>query len=439
MRIKSIFTILFLVSFVFIHNFFAADMSKLAELSGEKLAEKKPEEKPTEKKEPVKPADKAVTKLAEEKLAEKTLRQDSAEQGQSAQDNRVKEKTLTNKPTKKTAEKIEKKAPRQASADAKAMADKQGDRGEELAIEGLDTVSVKEPEGNWLLKRIWWEKAKKKYAKIKRFASKIADLQLGFVEKRNNINRDVFDPFYVEVGLEYGQLKEVVSSLVQNLKELREKEGSLDAEEKEFLSTLESESKTLEQLELDVKSIRKLNAAIDSDIRKLIEQINRSRRYEDDALKIFFDIAKVLSHKKARELYYQMDSLWKNIKSIDAYIRGKFLRHFDTVIENAKTQVERIKNVAAAFKDKGIDLKKQFAKYANGAPKPEKKALEKKEPALRPFDKLRAGEQDERKKDEKPEEKKTDEEEIEEEPVGWLGSIWNAITWPFRKFWGLFG
>jgi len=318
-------------------------------------------------------------------------------------------------------------APVSKKTEAESVAEKKEEKKEEeKAIEGLDTVSVKEPEGNWLLKRIWWEKAKKKYAKIKRFASKIADLQLGFIEKRNNINRDVFDPFYVTVGLDQGQLTEVISSLMEKLKELREKEGSLDKKERVFFETLKSEEKTLKQLKLDVASIRNLNAAIDDDIKKLVTQINRSRRYEEEALQIFFDIAKVLNHKKARELYYQMASLWRNIKSIDGYIRGKFSRHFDTVIENAKTQVERIKGIAADFKNKGLDLKKQFAAYGQDSDGTQQPAIAKdKEDELR----------DDQGQDDQIEESEQDD---EPQQVGWLGYIWSVITWPFRWFWGLF-
>jgi len=394
MRIKSIFNVLFLVSFTFFNNAFADDIS---DLLGETLKPALENKSAVIEKKPSEPVMPVVEKPTEPEKKSEPVAEKPAEPEKKPE------------PVKPSAEKSEEPQKDEQETTKPPKKDKQ----EELAIEGLDTVSVREPEGNWLLKRIWWEKAKKKYAKIKRFASKIADLQLGFVEKRNKINRDVFDPFYVEVGLNYGQLKEVVSSLLQNLKDLREKEGSLDTKEKELLNTLKAEEKTLKQLSLDVKSIRSLNAAIDEDIQNLVRQINRSRRYEEDALQIFFDIAKVLSHKKARELKYQMDSLWKNIKSIDAYIRGKFSRHFDTVIENAKSQVEKIKTVASAFKDKGIDLKKQFAGR-------EEKPTEK--------------------KPEKPEAIRQSQDDLEqkEEPVGWLGSIWNVITWPFKKFWGLF-
>ena len=32
---------------------------------------------------------------------------------------------------------------------------------EEIEIKGIDTVNVNEPKGNWLYKRIWWEKAER--------------------------------------------------------------------------------------------------------------------------------------------------------------------------------------------------------------------------------------------------------------------------------------
>lgn len=276
-------------------------------------------------------------------------------------------------------------------------------------VQGLDTVSVREPEGNWLLKRIWWEKAQKKYEKIKKMVLEVSESRMLFFKKRNDLDRNLFDPFYREIDLGQGQLQEIIADLLDRLKEERQEEVTLGPEEKAFLTLLKEEGNKLKNLDADVNGIRRIDVAIDDDLTELNEQINRNLRYEDNAWHLFNAISSELSHKKARELYYKMDALWKNVKNIGNYLRGKFLMHFDSLIEDAKSHVARVKSVVEEFKEKGIDLKKQFKKL----------------------------DEDEELDQELDEEKQSEEDDDEYyEEVGWLNYIWSGITWPFRMIWG---
>jgi len=293
------------------------------------------------------------------------------------------------------------------------------DKEREEEPKGFDTVSVSEPEGNWLLKRWWWEKAQKRYEKIKTVVSRIIDSRMIFFKKRNDIERNVFDPFYNKVGLDQGQLEEVVSHLTQKLEQEREEQMGLTGKERDFLATLTSEKRMLKQMQLDIDAIRKLDEAIDDDLEKLMDQINLSRKYEETAWQIFKGISKQLNHEEARKLYYKMKTLWQNIKDIDGYIKGVFTNHFNSVIENANRQVSRIQDAAAAFKAKGVDLNQQYEQ------------IEAEERGFRkPSDQVKGRENKELQEDDDDD----DEQEIE---VGFLGTIWNIITWPFRIVWNL--
>jgi len=117
-----------------------------------------------------------------------------------------------------------------------------------------------------------------------------------------------------------------------------------------------------------------------------------------------------------------MDALWKNVKGIDAYIRGAFSRHFDTIVENAKTQVKRIKDIAAKFKAQGVDLKKEFKKLEGEPDELDEAAVSGKDRAQAKGEDKDSVEDDE-------------EDDLYEDETGWLGTIWNGITWPFRKVW----
>ena len=82
----------------------------------------------------------------------------------------------------------------------------------------------------------------------------------------------------------------------------------------------QAEREALRQLKLDVESITELDHAVDEALIKLMETINRVHEQERKAWGQFTEIARVLSEKKARELFYQMDVAWRNIKSMSVYL-----------------------------------------------------------------------------------------------------------------------
>jgi len=353
---------------------------------------------------------------------------------------KVEKKTEKKKETKKQDEK---KLQKETKVETKKEI-KKDDRDKddtETAIKGLDTVSVREPEGNWLLKRIWWEKAQKKYEKIKSVVSKILDKKLPFFQKGSAVERDVLEPFYIEVGLDQGQLQEVIADLFKEIEKEREEDIVLDKKEKDFLTTLNAEKQKVEQLKLDVAGIRKIDNALDYALENLENQINRSRRYEENAWQLFKGIAKELSHKKARELYYKMDALWENVQGIASYLNGAFLRHFDGLVETTKKQTGRIKNIAKDLKKKGVDLEKRFEKMqaqalrdaSKDAPQDDRGRVEKEMPGRE-----KSGVETKDEKQQVASDEYDEQEDLEQDnqEVGWFGSIVNTITWPFRKVWG---
>lgn len=227
---------------------------------------------------------------------------------------------------------------------------------------GIDTLEMDEPGGNWLVKRMWWEKAEEKIDKIEASLQIINDSRTAFYDKRDQLDSKLFDPFYSEVGLDQGQLEEIILFLLEGLQEKREKDVVLDKDALELRRKIEAEKKVLEDLSADVTAVRKLDDALDEALDKLVEQINLTRKYRKEAQQLFKDIAQVLDHEKAREYYYKMDAAWQNIKGIQEYISGKFTEYFNQLAKNAEDQVGRIKSVMNDLEKRGVSLKDQFKK-----------------------------------------------------------------------------
>lgn len=278
--------------------------------------------------------------------------------------------------------------------------------------EGIHTVDINEPEGNWLFKRIWWEKSKDLFGKIREYVDKIVESRMHFFEERVKLDRGYLDPFYVEVGLDQGGLTEMTNHLIGLLKAERADTGALQPHELEQYHLLLEEKAKVEKLRYAVADVQKLSVGLDDALKNLMDQINRTRSYEREAWRLLNEIAEELSDKKAREHYYEIATLWRNVKDIGNYIVGPFSSHF---IELGTTLVERIKEIRstmATFKEKGIELHKQV--------------------------------EDEIEASCKTHEHDQDEDEQEYVPkVGWFSWFFQKLTAPFRLIWrtisGLFG
>lgn len=236
---------------------------------------------------------------------------------------------------------------------------------EEEEIKGIDTVDLEEPRGNWLFKRIWWNRAENKYEKIRTLFGNILEARIQFFTKRSTASSDLFAPFYFEVGMNNGELQETVSQLLKHIENERKKEGDLRGSALEIFNVLLREKKSLESINADVLTIHKLDVDIDETLKKLMEQIDRARKYEREAWNSFKDIAHVLSDKKARELFYQMDTAHNNLKDIQEYVNQALSVHLDRVVGMAKSQIERIKSTIDKLKKEGHDLK-TLADQASG-------------------------------------------------------------------------
>jgi len=224
---------------------------------------------------------------------------------------------------------------------------------------GIDTVSLENPQGNWLFKRIWWERAEERYEKIRILVDAIWESRNTFFKERNELDRKVLDPFYMSIGIDRGELQTILAEINDFLEKQREQQGDLSEQERVLYETYSTEEETLKQLKLDVDMITNLDHAIDDALGTFMNQINRVRNYESEAWKNFKEIAHILNDTKARELYYMIEGAARNIKTISTYLEQEFFTHFHKLIDEAKTRVARVQSQMDALKEKGVLFQKQ--------------------------------------------------------------------------------
>jgi hypothetical protein len=229
---------------------------------------------------------------------------------------------------------------------------------------GIDTVSLEDPQGNWLFKRIWWERAEERYEKIRILVDTIWRSRIQFFTKRNQLDKDVLTPFYLSAGMSLGELQIILSEHIDFIEHKREQAGELDEQEREEYETLVTEQESLKQLKADVDSITNLDSAIDKALEKLIDQINEAKGLETQAWNNFKEIAHLLNDTKARELYYMIEGAARNIKNISTYLEHSFLTHFDTLVRETKNHTKKVEARIQALKEKGVSFRTQAEKIA---------------------------------------------------------------------------
>lgn len=238
---------------------------------------------------------------------------------------------------------------------------------EELEIKGIDTIDITEHKGNWLYKRIWWEKAERTYEKIKQLAEKIQEARIIFFARRTDLDRNTLDPFYLGQGFSQGELTEIINFLTTRLEEER-REGALDEKEQALLNVLSEEKKNLEVLQKGVGAISNIDLALDDALLKLSEQLQQARNYEHQAWENFKAINRELSDKRARELYYGMDTYWRNLNNINTYISDAYSQYFDQLTDRLKQEIDKIKSTMDVLKEKGVDIQLQAQRLKTGKP-----------------------------------------------------------------------
>lgn len=229
----------------------------------------------------------------------------------------------------------------------------------EEKIPPIDTL--KEEGGNWLLKRVWYEQAEAKFEEIINKNDQIIEPQMDYFNKRNESSKTLGATFR-KIGYAQGELEEMLSYFLNSLFQERKDEGALTIEERQFMDLLKEKKRDLEQLKLDLASLADLDTSIDDVLVQVVNQVNKCRDYEKKAWKDFKEIGIILSDKKAKVLFYQIESDQKNIQNIANYLTGDLKTYFDELLDKAQKLADSIVSQVEKLRQDGINIKENFEK-----------------------------------------------------------------------------
>ena len=258
---------------------------------------------------------------------------------------------------------------------------------------GAETVELPESEigtqGNWIKKNKWLKDANEKNDEIQRIALDVQNASGSFYEKFKSID-DIQDDFYRKSGFDRGEIEELFKSVKKYVEKQKQKDMDalasgyrvlIDGKKgKVDIYTVEEEYraqiKDVEQLGLDMKSIKELDESVGKRREKLQQQINTVFDEADKAQKIVSDMWHIIDDRKAQEKFYELSNLREKVHALKQYITGDLIRDFDALIQKIKDQVAKVHEQIAVLEKKGIIIENRAERIAQLIKYKEQKAKE---------------------------------------------------------------
>jgi len=221
----------------------------------------------------------------------------------------------------------------------------------------LDTTQV-DGGGNWLNKRIWYERAQAIFDEIRVQLNSLSDVRVKFSHEVQNVG-DKIELFFENVMFTKGQLEEKFQEILTMLDNEQKMVGDLSVDERALQDSIKKELPNIEQIGRDIKSIGDIDNKIDQTFTLALKTMDECRDIETKSWSLFKDIGKELDDKKARNLYYQMSNYKQNIEQKIQYLKSTLLPYLHNVlIAKVEMNISKINVAMSKLRSKGIDVAK---------------------------------------------------------------------------------
>lgn len=243
---------------------------------------------------------------------------------------------------------------------------KDGDEDSSFSIANVHQINLDTTEvdggGNWLNKRIWYERAQTVFDEIRVMVNTIGDLRIQFSNEVNTVGQKI-DSFFETVDFTKSQLDDKFKEILVALDTEQKIVGDLSEEERTLQTTIKQELLVIDQIGRDIKSIGEVDNKIDQTLMQAFKTIDECREYETKAWDTFKSIGKELDDKKARNFYYQMNNYKQNIDQKSSYLKSTLLPYLHNVlVAKIETNISKINEAINQLKTKGVDLEKIMSK-----------------------------------------------------------------------------
>lgn len=214
--------------------------------------------------------------------------------------------------------------------------------------ETINTIEA-EDEGNWLLKRVWWEQAEDLFGQIIQLNDRVMQLQVGLINQRSNLDKTI-DQLFKSIGIEQASLQEILAYVFDTI--LPSSESIEIAEEKTFYEKINTYKNNIESVRSSLQTLEEQDRLLSEAMVQLMGLVNECRNYESTSWKNFKEIGRILNDEKAKTLFYEIDAAHKNIQSLLTYIQAQLTEFVQqttaTMQTSAESIVQEVKNLKEA-------------------------------------------------------------------------------------------
>ena len=215
--------------------------------------------------------------------------------------------------------------------------------------------------GNWVLKRVWWEKSERAFDKILKLNLQISNLQTDYFSARNQIDKQL-DADKRSLALTLTEIDQLVNYLLKNI----EQEGVAALDKNNFAQIILLNKDKIILLKEYIAQLAKLDSDMDDVIINVITQVQKCNDYEVQSWQIFKQIGRMLNDLNAKEEYYKIVNYRKNIKSINNYLKIDLKESFDKMATYSINKIENIKQIVTQLHQAGIDMVYEFKNMNEG-------------------------------------------------------------------------
>ena len=226
---------------------------------------------------------------------------------------------------------------------------------------GLDTTDVGN-QGNWLLKRVWYEQAEDTFGKILESLDSIIQQQIKLFKSITEAEKNSEDIFS-KANLKIAELAETVKILLIQFdkKDILE-EATLVRETRELV--LENKA-NLEKLQEEIIRYQDLEETSTSVVNQIISQVNKAREYQKNGWANFKEIGETLNDDKAKDLYYKMEGYAQTLEKINSYLSGSLLNFLNNLSSKSMQAAKDIIASLDTLKNKELEIIKAANIFEN--------------------------------------------------------------------------
>lgn len=222
----------------------------------------------------------------------------------------------------------------------------------------LNTVDA-ESGGNWVIKRAFWEAGLSAYDKIVQLNDQLFSIQMTYINKRNDANNFV-DTHFIELGFDRGELAQSLISLAEEIEQRKNVQHEYTAEDAENVKKIEAQQQKVELLKKQMEYIDKLDDSLDQVMSQVATSIAACRTFEKKAWENYKSIGKELNDKRAKDLYYQIESYHQSIlKQLD-YLKNSLANYFSAHIQKVSDSIAQLTTEINELQGLGTDLKAHY-------------------------------------------------------------------------------